>query len=125
MKNINRTIIALLVSFITILPQTATATDTISCSSKKSGVMVHVNSDNAVADVILTDGKVIVFEQAELEEMKLTWISSTPPFNKNRLIIRRKENPKDTFKFNIEINGSTGVLKTSNGVLQLDCDWSR
>ncbi len=115
----------MLVSFITILPQTATATDTISCSSKKSGVMVHVNSDNAVADVILTDGKVIVFEQAELEEMKLTWISSTPPFNKNRLIIRRKENPKDTFKFNIEINGSTGVLKTSNGVLQLDCDWSR
>lgn len=124
MKNINRTIIALPVSFITILPQTATATDTISCSSKKYGVMVHVNSDNAVADVILTDGKVIVFEQAELEEMKLTWVSSTPPFNKNRLIIRRKENPKDTFKF-IEINGSTGVLKTSNGVLQLDCDLSR
>jgi len=125
MNNIIRTIIALLASFLTVLPQTVAATDTISCSSKKYGVMVHVNSENAVADVILNDGKAIVFEQAELEEMKLKWVSSTPPFNKNRLIIRRRENPKDTFKFKIEIKGSTGVLKTSNGVYQLDCDWSR
>ncbi|MDD5169763.1 MAG: hypothetical protein PHN75_13155 [Syntrophales bacterium] len=125
MKNTIRTIVTLLASFITVLPQTVAAMDTIGCSSNKYGVMVHVNSENAVADVFLNDGKTIVFEQTELEEIKLKWVASTPPFDKNRLMLRRKENPKDSFKFKIEIKGSTGVLKTSNGVFQLDCDWSR
>lgn len=105
----------------------ATSTLHCSCVDKECGIMLHVNSEDGIADliIVLNEKESYTYSAKDLDKKEILWETYKKPFNDNYLIVLCKGKGTSKPKFNLKVKGEKGKLIFKNRAYEIECDWRR
>jgi hypothetical protein len=110
----------LLVAAVLIGPDAAYGTDTLDCEAGDYLIRMHVNTEDAIADLLLYRGEktLATLWTRDLDVARLDWEAQD-------VEVERRTNRRKRPSFSLRVKGGKGLFRMGDIRVDATCDWER